>query len=91
MKNERLMNLGARINKAMYKVEELQAQLNQRLKELEEEEQMEATYRFTDEVTCGGPNSTKCRVYCTHTNNCYDLFACSFCEYQDNLIIKEDF
>lgn len=49
---------------------------------------IEATYRFTDEVTCGGPNATECRVYCPHTNNCYDLFACSFCKYQDDLIIK---
>lgn len=141
MKNERLMNLGARINKAMYKVEELQAQLNQRLKELEEEEttmNYEPMYSYNEETgqstfnahTCiyhleeqctlhNKPckNKLACQDYwskysdpieamykfteeqdgkllhvsCPHNSKyCYDLFSCSFCEYQDKLIIKTE-
>lgn len=57
-------NLGARINKAIYKVEELQATLAARLKELEEEETtMKATHPLYEVTTegieiCWGFNNT---------------------------------
>lgn len=62
-----MKNLGARINKAIYKVEELQARLAARLKELEEEEATHPLYEVTTEgiEICWGFNTA-----CTNKGDC---------------------